>query len=108
MVLTHGRTRVHSDERKTPVTKDLRPTTAFPVKGGRVAHGQYGAGTVTDLDIYHTVIDFDAHGVRRFVTDRVVLEPTADPGPSPSERRAIELNRQREERARRRAAAREV
>jgi hypothetical protein len=71
-----------------------------------VAHGQYGAGTVTALDVYHTVIDFDAHGLRRFVTQRVVLERTSDPGPSASERRATALRRAREERARARAAAR--
>lgn len=79
---------------------------AFPLKGDRVAHFQYGAGTVTDLDIYHTVIDFDGHGLRRFVTNRVVLERTADPGPTPGERRAAELRRMREERSRKRAAAR--
>lgn len=79
---------------------------AFPLKGDRVAHFQYGAGTVTDLDIYHTVIDFDGHGLRRFVTNRVVLERTEDPGPTPSERRAAEQRRLREERSRKRAAAR--
>jgi hypothetical protein len=71
----------------------------FPGKGDRVAHGQYGAGTVTDLNIYHTVIDFDAHGPRRFVTGRAVLERTADPGPSPKERRTAALRRGREARA---------
>ncbi len=83
-----------------------RVTSTFPVLGDRVAHGQYGAGTVTELNVYHTVIDFDAHGLRRFVTDRVVLERTLDPGPSASERRATALRRAREERARVRARAR--
>jgi hypothetical protein len=90
------------------VSTHSKHTISFPVKGDRVTHGQYGAGTVTDLDVYHTVIDFDAHGPRRFVTNRVVLEPTTDPGPSPSQRRATELQRMREERSRRRAAAREA
>jgi hypothetical protein len=80
----------------------------FPVKGDRVAHGQYGPGTVTELDIYHTVIDFDGHGLRRFVTNRVVLEPTLDPGPSATERRAAEMRRAREERKRKREVAKEV
>jgi hypothetical protein len=71
-------------------------------------HGQYGPGTVIDLDVYHTVIDFDAHGPRRFVTNRVVVEPTTDPGPSPSERRATALRRVRQERSRSRAAARDA
>jgi hypothetical protein len=89
------------------MSRSKEPMT-FPIKGDRVAHGQYGLGTITDLDVYHTVIDFDAHGPRRFVTNRVVLERTLDPGPTASERRATELRRQRDERARKRAAAREA
>ena len=60
---------------------------AFPAKGDRVSHHQYGTGTITDRNVYHTVIDFDAHGVRRFATDRVVLDPTNVPSPPGSERR---------------------
>ena len=86
-------------------SKDPAP---FPVKGDRVSQAQYGPGTITDLDTYHTVIDFDAHGPRRFLTNRVVLEPTSEPGPTPSERRATALRRVRDERARQRAAAREA
>jgi len=26
---------------------------AFPSKGDRVAHSQYGPGTITDLDVHH-------------------------------------------------------
>jgi hypothetical protein len=89
------------------VSTSSKAASPFPVRGDRVAHGQYGAGTVTDLDVYHMVIDFDAHGPRRFVTNRVVVERTADPGPSPSERRATALRRIREERSRLRAATRE-
>lgn len=72
---------------------------AFPDKGDRVTHAQYGTGTVTTRDIYHTVIDFDAHGVHRFVTDRVVLDRTDVPSPPASERRAAARRRPREERA---------
>jgi hypothetical protein len=50
-------------------------------KGDRVVQLQYGAGTVTEVDTYHTVIDFDQHGVRRFVTNLVQLTPTTDPAP---------------------------
>jgi hypothetical protein len=77
----------------------------FPAVGDRVQHEQYGVGSVTLLDVYHTVIDFDGHGLRRFVTNRVVVERTDDPGPTPSERRAIVLRRAKEERARVKAAA---
>lgn len=61
---------------------------AFPSKGDRVAHGEYGPGTITEQDVYHTLIDFDGHGVRRFVTNKVVLERTTVPGPTAAERRA--------------------
>ena len=86
-------------------TSRVKPPVTFPALGDRVQQEQYGAGTVTLLDVYHTVIDFDAHGPRRFATSRVVLEPTDDPGPTPSERRAIVARRAKEERARVKAAA---
>ena len=51
-------------------------------KGDRVVQPNYGAGTVTEANAYHTVIEFDEHGLRTFVTDRVMLEPTNEPAPS--------------------------
>ena len=78
----------------------------LPAKGDRVAQAQYGPGTITMVDIYHTVIDFDEHGPRRFVTNRVVLEATLDPGPTASERKATLDKRLREERKKKRAADR--
>jgi hypothetical protein len=80
----------------------------LPVKGDRVAQAQYGPGTITQTDIYHTVIDFDEHGPRRFVTNRVVLEATLDPGPSASERKATVERRMREERKKKRLAEKEA
>jgi hypothetical protein len=50
-------------------------------KGDRVAHVQYGAGTLIDINEYHTVIDFDEHGIHKFITTIVLLEPTAIPAP---------------------------
>ncbi len=90
-------------DRMTTTAKPKAPAT-FPSVGDRVQHEQYGVGTVTMLDIYHTVIDFDAHSLRRFVTHRVVLERTDDPGPTASERRVISARRAKEERARVKAA----
>ena len=86
-------------------TSKPKPPASFPAVGDRVQHEQYGVGSVTLLDVYHTVIDFDGHGLRRFVTDRVVVERTEDPGPTPSERRVIAARRAKEERARVKAAA---
>jgi hypothetical protein len=88
----------------TPTSRVKAPAT-FPATGDRVQHEQYGVGTVTMLDVYHTVIDFDAHGLRRFVTDRIVVERTDDPGPTAAERRKTVLLRAKEERARVKAAA---
>lgn len=42
----------------------------------------YGSGTLTEVNEYHTVIDFDEHGVRKFVTRLVVLESTDEPAPA--------------------------
>lgn len=49
--------------------------------GDRVSQRQYGAGTVTNVNEYHTVIDFDEHGPRRFATPLVKLEPSATTAP---------------------------
>ena len=49
--------------------------------GDRVAHPHYGHGTLSSLNEYHTVIDFDAHGTRTFVSSRVVLTDSMVPAP---------------------------
>jgi len=47
-----------------------------PIVGARVLQAQYGHGTVTYSNQYHTVIEFDENGKRTFVTDRVELTPS--------------------------------
>ena len=49
--------------------------------GDRVTHTQYGDGTLNSVNEYHTVIDFDAHGVRTFSSPRVALAPSSTPAP---------------------------
>ena len=49
--------------------------------GDRVSQPQYGDGTVTTVNEYHTVIDFDAHGSRKFATPYVRLERSSTPAP---------------------------
>ncbi len=49
--------------------------------GNRVVHAHYGDGTVTAVNEYHTVIDFDAHGSRTFSTPLVQLASSAVPAP---------------------------
>ena len=63
--------------------------------GDRVSQSQYGHGTVTTANQYHTVIDFDEHGPRTFATPLVHLErsSTAAPvKPAKSRRRAPKRN----------------
>jgi hypothetical protein len=49
--------------------------------GDRVAHAHYGDGTIESVNEYHTVIAFDAHGTRTFVSPRVVLTDATTPAP---------------------------
>jgi len=50
--------------------------------GDRVSQPQYGTGTVTVCNEYHTVIDFDEHGSRTFATPAVQLERSATVAPA--------------------------
>ena len=61
-------------------TQILRRT-AVHSAGDRVNHKEYGDGTVESANEYHTRITFDAHGLRTFVSSRVVLAPSDTPKP---------------------------
>ena len=37
-------------------------------EGQTIRHEQYGIGTVTESNLDRTTIDFDQHGVKKFVT----------------------------------------
>lgn len=43
-------------------------------EGQYIKHNRYGMGVVTESDARRTSIDFDVHGLRRFVTTRTVVE----------------------------------
>jgi hypothetical protein len=51
-------------------------------EGQTVRHEQYGIGTVTESNIERTTIDFDNHGLKKFVTSiwtaELIGEPPAD------------------------------
>jgi len=51
-------------------------------KGNRVTQATYGAGTVTSSDDKYTVIEFDQHGRKVFLTDMVTLGKTDEPAPN--------------------------
>ena len=65
--------------------------------GDRVAHAQYGDGTVSSANQYHTVIEFDAHGARTFASPRVVLTHSATPAPAkPGRKRKTAVRKKKE------------
>jgi hypothetical protein len=43
-------------------------------EGQYVKHYRYGMGVVTESDTRQTAIDFDQHGLKRFVTTLMVVE----------------------------------
>lgn len=51
-------------------------------EGQTIRHEQYGLGTVTESNNERTTIDFDSHGLKKFVTSiwtaELVGEPPAD------------------------------
>ncbi len=44
-------------------------------EGQYVKHFQYGCGVVTESDADRTTIDFDLHGLKKFVTSIMVVDP---------------------------------
>ena len=56
-------------------------------KGSRVLQTQYGSGTVASSDERYTVIEFDHHGRRTFVTDMVSLGASDEPAPNRPEKK---------------------
>jgi hypothetical protein len=44
-------------------------------EGQYVKHFQYGCGVVTESNEDRTSIDFDLHGLKKFVTSLMVVEP---------------------------------
>jgi hypothetical protein len=56
------------------------------VAGQYIKHFQYGCGVITESGQDRTTIDFDAHGLKKFVTSIMVVEPAK--GTPPKRRRA--------------------
>jgi hypothetical protein len=48
-------------------------------EGQTIRHGQYGLGTVTESNNERTTIDFDDHGMKKFVTSIWVAELIGEP-----------------------------
>lgn len=58
-----------------------RTPVQLPQTGARVQQAQYGHGTITSVNEYHTVIEFDEAGTKTFITTRVVLTASDVPAP---------------------------
>jgi hypothetical protein len=57
------------------------------IEGQEVRHEQYGIGTVTESNVERTTIDFEKHGVKKFVTSIWVAELIGEPPAEPPTKR---------------------
>ena len=56
-------------------------------EGQSIRHEQYGIGTVTESNLERTTIDFDDHGVKKFVTSIWSAELVGEAPAQPPTRR---------------------
>lgn len=54
----------------------------------RIVHSVYGLGTVVSVADRHTIIEFDEHGRRKFVTTMIQLDHSDEPAPEPKAARS--------------------
>lgn len=57
------------------------------VEGQAIKHEQYGTGVVTESNNERTTIDFDNHGLKKFVTSIWTAELIGEPPAQPPTRR---------------------
>ena len=60
-------------------------------EGAYIKHFQYGLGIVTESNSDRTSIDFDLHGMKKFVTSIMVVD--AAEGTPPKRRRAKKIKK---------------
>lgn len=60
-------------------------------EGAYIKHFQYGLGVVTESNSERTSIDFDLHGMKKFVTSIMVVD--AAEGTPPKRRRAKKVKK---------------
>jgi len=56
-------------------------------KGQYIKHFQYGLGVITESNEQRTSIDFDVHGMKKFVTSLMAVDPAEGTPPKRSRRR---------------------
>jgi hypothetical protein len=57
-------------------------------QGQYVKHFQYGCGVITESNEARTSIKFETHGIKKFVTSMMVVEPAEQIAPPPKRPRA--------------------
>lgn len=60
-------------------------------EGAYITHFQYGLGVVTESNSERTSIDFDVHGMKKFVTSLMVVSPAE--GTPPKRKRAKKVKK---------------
>ena len=63
-----------------------KPGKSFSEKD-RVVHQTYGSGTITLIGDSHTIIEFDEHGRRKFVSELLKMEHSDIPAPTRAKRK---------------------
>ncbi len=58
-----------------------KSTKGFSAKD-RIEHSVYGTGTIADVTDRYTMIDFDEHGSKKFLTSMVKLSPSDTEAPA--------------------------
>jgi hypothetical protein len=76
----HGGNGFFASEKKEALVK------ALP-KGQYIKHFQYGCGVITESNEQRTSIDFDIHGMKKFVTSLMVVDPAEGAPPKRSRRK---------------------
>jgi hypothetical protein len=71
-----------SRSRDSPASRPSGGSVKLFAKGNRVAQANYGAGTVVSSDERYTIIEFDNHGRKVFISDMVALAKTDEPAPN--------------------------
>ncbi len=56
-------------------------------KGQYIKHFQYGFGVITESNEQCTSIDFDIHGIKKFVTGLMAVDPAEGTPPKRSRRK---------------------
>jgi hypothetical protein len=60
-------------------------------KGQYIRHFQYGLGVITDSNEQRTSIDFDIHGMKKFVTSLMAVDPAEGTPPRRSRRKRSKI-----------------